>query len=74
MLHRHPIWIVALIMFCMISIYLPVFGGTSTRITNFPLIIVNEDNGVPSIISGKEIAESLIQKQDGHTFSWKVAT
>jgi YhgE/Pip-like protein len=69
-----PIWMVGLIMFCMISIYLPVFGGTTARLTNFPLIIVNEDEGVSSYIMGKEIAESLIQKQDGHTFSWKAAT
>ena len=68
-----PIWTVALLMLCMISIYLPVFGGTSQRLTDFPLIIVDEDEGVSSFITGKEIANNLIQKQDGHTFSWKVA-
>ena len=31
-----PIWAVALLMLCMISIYLPVFGGTSARLANFP--------------------------------------
>ncbi|MCG7334652.1 ABC transporter permease [Sporosarcina sp. ACRSM] len=68
-----PIWIIAILMLCMISIYLPVFGSTSPRLTDFPLIIVDEDEGVSSFITGKEIADHLIKKQDGHTFSWKVA-
>ncbi|MFC5587878.1 YhgE/Pip domain-containing protein [Sporosarcina soli] len=68
-----PIWIIAILMLCMISIYLPVFGGTSPRLTDFPLIIVDEDEGISSFITGKEIADHLIKKQDGHTFSWKVA-
>lgn len=67
-----PIWIIAILMLCMISIYLPVFGSTSPRLTDFPLIIVDEDEGVSSFITGKEIADHLIKKQDGHTFSWKV--
>src|SRR4051794_27487958 len=68
-----PIWTIALLMLCMISIYLPVFGGTSPRLTDFPLIIVDEDEGVSSFITGKEIVDNLIRKQDGHTFSWSPA-
>lgn len=68
-----PIWTIAILMLCMISIYLPVFGGPSPRLTNFPLIIVNEDEGASSFITGREIAENLIKKQDGHTFNWKFA-
>src|SRR6185437_1208759 len=68
-----PIWTVAILMLCMISIYLPVFGGTSQRLTDFPLIIVDEDEGLSSFITGKEIVDNLIKKQDGHTFSWKAA-
>ncbi|AMQ07825.1 YhgE/Pip domain-containing protein [Sporosarcina psychrophila] len=67
-----PLWTVALIMLCMISIYLPVFGGTSPRLTDFPLIIVDEDEGVSSFITGKEIVDNLIKKQNGHTFSWSL--
>lgn len=69
-----PIWTVVLLMLCMISIYLPVFGGTSARLTNFPLIIVDEDEGVSPFITGKEIVNNLIIKQDGHTFNWKMAS
>ncbi|MFJ7933288.1 ABC transporter permease [Sporosarcina sp. NPDC096371] len=67
-----PIWTVAILMLCMISIYLPVFGGISTRLANFPLIIVDEDEGMSSSNTGKEIVNNLLEKQDGHTFSWRV--
>src|SRR6185312_6586189 len=67
-----PIWMVAILMLCMISIYLPVFGGTSQSLTDFPLIIVNEDKEVSSFSTGKEIVNNLIIKQNGHTFSWKI--
>ncbi|NYF24804.1 ABC transporter permease [Sporosarcina sp. JAI121] len=66
-----PIWTVALLMLCMISIYLPVFGGSSQRLTDFLLIIVNEDEGVSSYITGREIVDNLIRKQNGHTFNWR---
>jgi uncharacterized phage infection (PIP) family protein YhgE len=66
-----PVWTVALLMLCMISIYLPVFGGTNTRLTNFPLIIVDEDEGLGNN-TRKEVVGNLIRKQNGHTFSWKI--
>ena len=34
---------------------------------------MDEDEGVSSFITGKEIVDNLIKKQDGHTFSWKMA-
>ncbi|MFJ7972045.1 ABC transporter permease [Psychrobacillus sp. NPDC096389] len=67
-----PIWMVAFLMLCMISIYLPVFGGPSQRLTNFPLIIVDEDTGTSSFTTAKEIGDSLIQTQNGHTFYWRI--
>lgn len=67
-----PIWMIAFLMLCMISIYLPVFGGPSQRLTNFPLIIVDEDTGTSSFKTAKEIGEQLIQTQNGHTFNWRI--
>ena len=69
-----PIWTVALIMLCMISIYLPVFGGPSQRLTDFPLIIVNEDIGTSSFNTGNGIVDNLIETQDGHTFYWRIVS
>lgn len=69
-----PVWIVAILMLCMISIYLPVFGGPSQRLTNFPLILVDEDTGITSFTTAKDIGNSLIQTQDGHTFNWRVVS
>ncbi|KHF36972.1 hypothetical protein CM49_00899 [Paenibacillus sp. P1XP2] len=42
-----PVWCTAFLMLCMLSIYLPVFGGQSQRLTDFPLIVVNEDQAPP---------------------------
>ncbi|SES31076.1 YhgE/Pip domain-containing protein [Psychrobacillus sp. OK032] len=67
-----PIWMIAFLMLCMISIYLPVFGGPSQRLTNFPLIIVDEDTGTSSLVTAKEIGNHLIQAQNGHTFNWRI--
>ncbi|WP_391206621.1 YhgE/Pip domain-containing protein [Psychrobacillus sp. L4] len=69
-----PIWIVSLLMLCMTSIYLPVFGGPSQRLTNFPLIIVDEDTGTSSFSTAKDIVKNLIQTQNGHTFQWRIVS
>lgn len=67
-----PVWTVGLLMLCMISVYLPVFGGPSNRLTNFPLIIVNEDMGSVSFSEGKDIVDNLVNTHNGHTFKWKM--
>lgn len=69
-----PVWTVAILMLCMISIYLPVFGGPSQMLTNFPLVIVDEDTGTTSFTTAKDIGNSLIQTQNGHTFNWRVVS
>lgn len=67
-----PVWCTAFLMLCMLSIYLPVFGGQSQRLTDFPLIVVNEDQGAASVNMGQKIMDNLIQTQDGHSFKWTI--
>ncbi|RLL43958.1 ABC transporter permease [Oceanobacillus piezotolerans] len=63
-----PIWLISLLMFIMISIYLPVFGGGIQNLTNAPLIVANEDKGP----AGDIILVNLIEKQNGSSFKWSV--
>jgi uncharacterized phage infection (PIP) family protein YhgE len=65
-----PVWTVALLMLAMVSIYLPVFKGADQKLTDFPLIIVNEDKDFSQQIDGKKIFANLPQVQDGHSLKW----
>ncbi|MDR9852630.1 ABC transporter permease [Paenibacillus sp. VCA1] len=67
-----PVWCTAFLMLCMLSIYLPVFGGPTQRLTDFPLIVVNEDQGAASVNMGQQIMNHLIETQDGHSFKWTI--
>ena len=40
-----PIRLISILMFIMVSVYLPVFSGANQNLTDVPLIIVNEDSG-----------------------------
>ncbi|QFG00484.1 ABC transporter permease [Psychrobacillus glaciei] len=67
-----PVWSTALLMLSMISIYLPVFGGNEQKMTNFPLIIVSEDEEFASSDLGKAMINNLTEQQDGHSIQWKI--
>ncbi|WP_391204745.1 YhgE/Pip domain-containing protein [Psychrobacillus sp. L4] len=67
-----PVWSTALLMLSMISIYLPVFGGNEQKMTNFPLIIVSEDEEFESSDMGKAMINNLTEQQDGHSIQWKI--
>lgn len=69
-----PVWIVALLMLAMVSVYLPVFKGADQKLTDFPLIIVNEDKDFSEQVDGKKIFASLPQSQDGHSLKWMTET
>lgn len=60
-----PVWLISLLMLCMVSVYLPVFGG-GQNLTDVPLIVVNEDKGQV----GDAILLNLIEKQNGNSFKW----
>lgn len=67
-----PVWSIVLLMMTMISIYLPVFSGSTQKLTDFPLIIVSEDKAFASSDTGKKILSNLTTQQDGHSFNWMV--
>lgn len=69
-----PIWIVMLLMLAMVSVYLPVFKGADQNLTDFPLIIVNEDKDFSEQIDGKQIFATLPKSQDGHSMKWMSET
>lgn len=69
-----PIWIVALLMLAMVSVYLPVFKGAEQNLTDFPLIIVNEDKDFSEQIDGKKVFATLPQTQDEHSLKWMTET
>lgn len=69
-----PIWIIVLIMLAMVSVYLPVFKGANQNLTDFPLIVVNEDKNFSEQIDGKKIFASIPQSQDGHSLKWMSET
>src|SRR5689334_3252972 len=55
-------------MLTMISVYLPVFGGSSQHLTDVPLIVVNEDTGH----AGDAILLSLIKNHNGNSVKWMI--
>ena len=69
-----PIWAVPLLMLSMICIYLPVFSGADPKSSNFPLIIVNEDEQFTSSAFGKSLLSNLSKEVDGHSLQWSVVT
>ncbi|MFJ7677046.1 ABC transporter permease [Peribacillus sp. NPDC097264] len=69
-----PIWAVPLLMLSMICIYLPVFSGADPKLSNFPLIIVNEDEQFTSSAFGKSLLSNLSKEVDGHSLQWSVVT
>ncbi|MGX2961207.1 ABC transporter permease [Peribacillus sp. JNUCC 23] len=64
-----PIWLISLLMFIMVSVYLPVFSGANQNLIDVPLIVVNEDRGH----MGDAILLKLIEKQNGNSFKWEIA-
>lgn len=64
-----PIWLISLLMFIMVSVYLPVFSGANQNLTDVPLIVVNEDRGH----MGDAILLKLIKKHNGNSFKWEIA-
>ncbi|MWV45552.1 ABC transporter permease [Paenibacillus sp. HJL G12] len=67
-----PVWSTAVLMLCMICVYLPVFSGSTQKLTDFPLIVVNEDQGISSMNMGQKIMDNLVEKQNGHSFKWTI--
>ena len=67
-----PVWSTAVLMLCMICVYLPVFSGSTQKLTDFPLIVVNEDQGISSMNLGQKMMDNLVEKQNGHSFKWTI--
>jgi uncharacterized phage infection (PIP) family protein YhgE len=63
-----PIRLISILMFIMVSVYLPVFSGANQNLTDVPLIIVNEDSGY----MGDAILLNVIEKQNGNSFNWEI--
>jgi len=64
-----PVWCVALLVFSMICIYLPVFGGGQS-LNNFPLIIATEDAEFASSESGQQWISNLTEPSASQSFVW----
>ncbi|RUS47286.1 YhgE/Pip domain-containing protein [Cohnella sp. AR92] len=54
-----PVWVVAVLMMAMISVYLPVFSGGTQRVHDFPLVIANEDPAFAESAIGQKITQQL---------------
>lgn len=67
-----PVWLVPVLMLVMLSVYLPVFSGGTQRLTDFPLIIVNEDESFAQSALGKQITDSLVNQSGGNSIDWTV--
>lgn len=65
-----PVWAVASMMMMMISIYLPVFGGATQRLTDFSLVVVNEDEQFAQSESGKQLMEQLLASNSAGKLQW----
>ncbi|MFD1955134.1 YhgE/Pip domain-containing protein [Paenibacillus thailandensis] len=65
-----PVWAIALLMMSMICVYLPVFNGAAQRLTDFPLVVVNEDEHFAQSAAGRAFMDQLPTSSGDQSFEW----
>lgn len=73
-----PVWMVSALMIIMAVIYIPIFSKATPNVQNFPIVIINEDEGGKvdglKIDMGKLISTNIASSKDSTAIKWKTAS